>query len=224
MCVNTSGICGHTLAHRTISGILALILEANAEMCDVRNRRQAGCRIFVLFALMCFLSNLTIAQSRTAILEVNADKVENLLSPTLYGQFAEFMYEDIKRGLSAELIRDRGFDEQPNAMGLPRYWERDPDDRNDDSALHFSWDGDVFLPANSDSNTLSSQHSLRVEIRGNGGQRHGFHQEWIPIRAGIEYRGYLWLKSADYSGDVTVMLEADQTGGEHYASATHSHR
>jgi len=205
----------HDFGHTT-----ALILEVNTEICDVRNHRQAGCRIFVLFALMCFLSNPTIAQSRTAILEVNADKVENFLSPTLYGQFAEFMYEGIKGGLTAELIRDRGFDEQPNALGLPRYWERDPDDRNDDSALHFSWDGDVFLPANSDSNTLSSQHSLRVEIPGNGGQRHGIHQEWIPIHAGIEYRGYLWLKSADYSGDVAVMLEADQTGGEHYAGAT----
>jgi hypothetical protein len=114
----------HNFGHTT-----ALILEVNAEICDVRNRRQAGCRIFGLFALMCFLSGPTIAQSRTAILEVNADKVENFLSPTLYGQFAEFMYEGIKGGLSAELIRDRGFDEQPNALGLPRYWERDPDDR-----------------------------------------------------------------------------------------------
>lgn len=185
----------------------------------MRNRRQAGCRIFVLFTLICSLSCPTIAQSRTAILEVKAGKVENFLSPTLYGQFAEFMYEGIKGGLSAELIRDRGFDEQPNALGLPRYWERDPDDRNDDSTRHFLWDDHVFLPANSDSNTLSSQRSLRVEIRGNGGQRHGIHQESSPIQGGMEYRGYVWLKSADYIGDVTVMLEAEQTGGEHYASA-----
>ena len=60
------------------------------------------------------------------------------------------MFEDIKGGLSAELIRDRGFDEQPNAMGLPRYWERDPDDRNDDGAMHFTWDHDVYLPVTED--------------------------------------------------------------------------
>jgi len=131
-------------------------------MCDVRSHPQAGCRIFVLFALLCLLPGSAIAQSRSARLEINADKVENRVSPTLYGQFAEFMYEGIKGGLSAELIRDRGFDEQPNALGLPRYWERDPDDRNDDSGLHFSWAGDVFLPADGDGNTLSSQHSLGV--------------------------------------------------------------
>ena len=89
---------------------------------------------------------LTSAIAQTATLEIDANKVENTLSPTLYGQFAEFMFEDIKGGLSAELIRDRGFDEQPNALGLPRYWERDPDDRNDDSALHFTWDVNTHLP------------------------------------------------------------------------------
>ena len=79
------------------------------------------------------------------------------------------MFEDIKGGLSAELIRDRGFDEQPNALGLPRYWERDPDDRNDDGAMHFTWDADVYLPVYGDQNTLPSQHSLRVDIHGDGG-------------------------------------------------------
>jgi len=160
------------------------------------------------------------AQTATATLVIDANKVENVLSPTLYGQFAEFMFEDIKGGLSAELVRDRGFDEQPNALGLPRYWERDPDDRNDDGAMHFTWDAEVYLPVNGDQNTLPSQHSLRAEIHGEEGQRRGIRQGWIPIRSGIEYRGYVWLKSADYIGDVAVVLEADQTGGEQYASAT----
>ena len=70
------------------------------------------------------------------------------------------MYEDIKGGLSPELIRDRGFDEQLNASGLLRYWEHNPDQWNDDGALHFSWDRKVFLLASGDSNTLSSQDSL----------------------------------------------------------------
>ena len=167
-----------------------------------------------------FLASAAIAQTATATLAIDANQVENLLSPTLYGQFAEFMFEDIKGGLSAELIRDRGFDEQPNALGLPRYWERDPDDRNDDGALHFTWDADVYLPVDGDQNTLPSQHSLRVEIHGDVGQRRGIHQGWIPIRSGLEYHGYIWLKGADYAGDVEVTLEADQTGGEQYASAT----
>jgi alpha-N-arabinofuranosidase len=162
---------------------------------------------------------LTSAIAQTATLEIDANKVENTLSPTLYGQFAEFMFEDIKGGLSAELIRDRGFDEQPNALGLPRYWERDPDDRNDDSALHFTWDGNTHLPIDYNQAALANQHSLRVDVHRDDGQRHGIHQGSIPIRAGTAYQGYLWLKGEDYAGDVEVALEVDQTGGERYTSA-----
>ena len=179
---------------------------------------RTTCRGFVRYLLaVCFAAAPVIAQ--TATLEIDAEKVENAISPGLYGQFAEFMFEDIKGGLSAELIRDRGFDEQPNALGLPRYWERDPDDRNDDGAMHFFWDADVYLPIDGDRNTFPSQHSLRVDIHGDDSLRRGIHQGWIPVRSGVEYRGYVWLRSVGYVGDVEVVLEADQTSGEQYASA-----
>ena len=161
------------------------------------------------------------AQNTTgATLTIEADKVENVISQSLYGQFAEFMFQDIKGGLDAELVRDRGFDEQPNALGLPRYWERDPDDRNDDAALHFGWDADVYLPVNEDENTLPGEHSLRVDVQSEFEQRRGIRNKvWIPVHAGLDYRGYVWLKNADYVGKIVVTLEADQTGGEPYASA-----
>ena len=155
----------------------------------------------------------------TATLTIDTNTVENVISPSLYGQFAEFMFQDIKGGLDAELVRDRGFDEQSNALGLPRYWERDPDDRNDDAALRLAWDADVYLAVNGDKNTLASQHSLRVDVQSEFEQRRGVHQGWIPVRAGIDYEGYIWLKSADYVGKVVIALEADQTDGEEYASA-----
>lgn len=129
------------------------------------------------------------------------------------------MFEDIKGGLYAELVRDRGFNEAPNALGLPRYWERDPDDRDDDDALHFAWDASVYSPARGDANTLSPQHSIRVDIDRDDGRRRGLRQGWIPLRKGLEYHGYVWLKTTDYSGTITVALEADETGGERYASA-----
>lgn len=174
------------------------------------------CGLFVRYLLTFCFATPVIAQ--TASLEIDANRVENGISPTLYGQFAEFMFEDIKGGLSAELIRDRGFDEQPNALGLSRYWERDPDDRNDDGAVKFSWDSDVYVPVDGDQTMLSSQHSLRVDIHDDDSQRRGIHQGWIPVRSGVEYQGYVWLKSADYVGEVEVALEADQTSGEQYAS------
>ncbi|HZQ95370.1 MAG TPA: alpha-L-arabinofuranosidase C-terminal domain-containing protein [Candidatus Sulfotelmatobacter sp.] len=184
----------HTAA-RTVSRLLQQVLLLNCFLCAAR------------------------AQNAAATLTIDASKVENSISPTLYGQFAEFMFQDIKGGLDAELVRDRGFDEQPNALGLPRYWERDPDDRNDDGGLRFSWDSGVYLPTVGGENTLPSQHSLRVDVHREAPQRRGVHQGWIPVRAGLDYRGYVWLKSADYVGNAVITLEADQTGGEQYASA-----
>src|SRR5687767_14697228 len=60
--------------------------------------------------------------TQTATVTIDARKVNNQISPSLYGQFLEFMYEGIKRGLHAELIRNRSFEEPPNIMGLSRYW------------------------------------------------------------------------------------------------------
>jgi hypothetical protein len=81
-----------------------------------------------------------------ASITIDTQKVENRISPMFYGQFMEFMYEDIKGGLYAELLRDRSFEEPANPIGLPRDWERDPDDRNDDTALKFHWDDSLFYP------------------------------------------------------------------------------
>src|SRR5829696_10031192 len=84
--------------------------------------------------------------AHAASIRIDARRVENRISPLLYGQFLEFMYEGMKFGLHAELLRDRGFEESPNALGLPRHWERYPDDRNDDYGLSFSRDGSAHYP------------------------------------------------------------------------------
>src|SRR5437899_8817902 len=123
--------------------------------------------------------------------EIDADRVEGQISPVLYGQFDEFMFEGVKRGLTAEVIRDRSFDENPNAIGLPRYWEREPDDRNDDPALHFRWDDSVFYPAATDFQTERVEHSLRVDVSSKDDQRRGIRQGGIPAQEGIPYHGYL---------------------------------
>ena len=88
---------------------------------------------FALLACAIFLPPAEAAlQTAAASIEIDAGKVEGRLSPLLYGQFAEFMFENIKGGLHAEMIRNRGFEETPNATGLSRYWEPYPDGRNDD--------------------------------------------------------------------------------------------
>jgi len=127
----------------------------------------------------------------------------------------EFMFEGIKRGLQAELIRDRSFEEAPNGIGLPRNWERYPDDRNDDYALSFAWDDQFPYPLRK---SETKEHSLRVKAGDGVIQRHGIYQSRIPIRAGIEYRGYVWLRTTDYAGPVTIALESDVNINQVYAA------
>src|SRR2546429_85706 len=154
-----------------------------------------------------------------AAVEIDADRVEGQISPVLYGQFDEFMFEGVKRGLTAELIRDRSFDEAPNAIGLPRYWEREPDDRNDDPGLHFHWDDAVYYPTRHEFMSERTEHSLRVNLAEDDGQRRGIRQGGIPIRQGLPYHGYLWIKTDVFKARIHVALEADRTGGETYSSA-----
>jgi alpha-L-arabinofuranosidase len=161
-----------------------------------------------------------IARAAEARITVDATVVEAQIDPRLYGQFLEFMYEGIKGGLSAELVRNRGFEEAPNNIGLSRHWERHPDDRIDDYGLRFAWDDAVACPVSLDHfDEKPTQHSLRVEAGGGLVERHGIYQPRIPVRAGVDYHGSLWLKTTGYDGPVAVALEEDASGGRVYAEA-----
>ena len=114
----------------------------------------------------------------------------------------------------------RGFEEAPNAIGLSRDWERYPDDRIDDYGLSFQWDDTVALPVSLDAlDEKPVPHSLRVDAGGGIVERHGIHQPRLPVRAGIAYRGSLWLKTTGYEGPLVVALEEDVAGGRTYAEA-----
>jgi len=160
------------------------------------------------------------ARSDGGRITVDAAVVEGGIDPRLYGQFAEFMFEGVKGGLSAELLRDRGFDEPPSAIGLSRHWERHPDDRNDDYGLSFHWDDAVaYRPSLDFFAEEPVQRSLRVDVGEGVVERHGFYQPRIPVRAGLAYHGYLWLKTTGYEGRIVVALEEDVSGGPAYAEA-----
>ncbi|HEX5889823.1 MAG TPA: hypothetical protein VFY61_14035, partial [Pyrinomonadaceae bacterium] len=164
---------------------------------------------------------LTAQTTQRASISIDARKVENRISPLLYGQFLEFMYEGIKGGLHAELLRNRSFEEPPNVIGLSRNWERYPDDRNDDYALSFHWDTQFAYPQQRQIKIENEvqEHSLRVEAGEGVIERHGIYQPRIPIRSGLEYRAYVWLRTTDYNGNVTVALESDSDQRQVYAAA-----
>ena len=85
------------------------------------------------------------------------------------------MYEGVKGGLSAELLRNRGFEEAANAIGLSRHWERYPDDRNDDYGLSFAWDDAVAYPVSARATSTRSPSSTRFGWTLSDGivERHG---------------------------------------------------
>jgi len=169
----------------------------------------------------------------TATIEIDAAKVENRISPLLYGQFIEFMYEGIKGGLHAELIRNRGFDSfasaEPSAdkspakatgdkaSVLPRYWERYPDDRIDDYGIQFASEGRTPDPARPRFEGSMEGTALRIQVRPAVVSRHGLFQSRVPIRQGVEYRGSIWIKTDAFDGEVGVALEADLAGARAYA-------
>src|SRR6188474_3165038 len=111
----------------------------------------------------------------SAVLGAQAPSAARIvIDARLYGQFLEFMYEGVKGGLAAELLRSRGFEEAPNAIGLSRDWERYPDDRIDDYGLSFVWDDTIALPVSLDPlDEKPAQHSLRVDAGGGIVERHG---------------------------------------------------
>src|SRR5690242_2379433 len=154
-----------------------------------------------------------------ASLTVNSAKVEGAISPALYGQFMEFMFEGVKGGVTAELIRNRSFEEAANAIGLSRDWERYPDDRDDDYALNFQWDAANAYPVRQATAAAPPEHSLRIDVDRGVIVSHGVFQSRIPVRSDVSYHGYLWVKAKSCNGNITVTLETDVLGGAAYAEA-----
>jgi len=178
-------------------------------------RRSSSRLLCFVLASASQITSVSAQAIQTASITIDAGKVENRVSPLLYGQFMEFMFEGIKRGLQAELIRNRSFEETPDVIGLSRNWERYPDDRNDDYALSFAWDDQFPYPPRK---SEPKEHSLRVRAGDGVIKRHGFYQSRIPIRAGIQYHGHIWLRTTDYAGPITIALESDVNVGQAYTA------
>jgi alpha-N-arabinofuranosidase len=159
----------------------------------------------------------------SATIRISASRAEGKVDPLLYGQFLEYMFECIKFGLHAELLRDRGFEEAANVIGLPRDWDRYPDNRDDD-ALAFAPDASVFYPDRNEAEPAAKRHSLRIRVDRGIIRRHGLSQGRIPVRANTDFVGSFWLKTDDYEGRVSASLESEVEGTPPYAVTVVEHR
>jgi len=158
-------------------------------------------------------------QQTTATIEIDTSAVEGQISPLLYGQFVEFMFEGVKSGLHAELLRDRGFEQTPDSTGLSRDWQRYPDDRLDDYAMSFHRDDGVAYPGVKTSDGTTGGHSMRFELKPGVIARHGVYQPRVSVQQGLEYHGYVWARTSSFDGALTIALEADASDGAAYATS-----
>ena len=97
-------------------------------------KAQSCRRLIVAGIAVVLLCSVATAQQKSAqaTIRVDASKRLNAISLLLYGHFAEFMFEDIKGGLWAELLQNRGFEMTAPPPSLSQSWDRYPDNRNDD--------------------------------------------------------------------------------------------
>jgi alpha-N-arabinofuranosidase len=156
-----------------------------------------------------------VAPPLAATIEIDAGTVENRISPLLYGQFLEFMYEGIKGGLHAELIANRGFDADPTG-GLPPRWQRYPDDRIDDYGIVFKSEPRPLGARSERFEGIVEPTAVRIELKPAVVARHGLFQSRVPVRQGLEYRGSIWIKTDGFEGEVRAALEADRSTGPTY--------
>lgn len=165
----------------------------------------------------------------SASISVDASQIVGHLNPDLYGSFMELMAWDVKYGLYAEMIHDRSFEEAIDSLGLPRGWNLEPDERNDNvGAIRFEQTTETAYPATNLA-TRNPGHSLRITVSAPdiADTRKGLSQGSISVNRDSSYVGYLWFKVPDgpngFKGRVTVALEEDVTGGKTYGTTRIDH-
>jgi alpha-N-arabinofuranosidase len=188
--------------------------------------RRVALWVAVALTIIGFSAICSAQRSQTAEIQIDASRVVNHISPRMYAAFTEMMAEDVKRGLTAEMLHNRSFEEAPDYLGLPAGWRLEPDERNDNvGAIRFAPTTDEAYPAMNLA-THAPEHSLRVTLAPGDiiDRRRGLSQGRLSVVAGQRYRGYVWIKTASgkaaYTGPMIVALEEDNTDGRRYAEAT----
>ncbi len=183
-------------------------------------------RTVVLAALPFLLAAPLLSQqgAAPASIHIEPSQVIHPINPRMYAAFVEMMAEDVKRGLTAEMLLDRSFEEPADYLHLPAHWQLEPDERNDNvGAIQFAEAAEDAYPR-VDAATRQPNHSLRITVHPGDitDARRGLSQGRLSVAAGKAYQGYFWAKipaTDGYIGRVRIALEEDNTDGAVYAEA-----
>lgn len=166
----------------------------------------------------------------SATIRIDASERLNPVSDLLYGHFAEFMFENIKHGMWAELLVNRGFENLAPPPAASHYWERYPDVRNHANGFRMDGKG-IGVPEQG--YPLSYENRAQILVNSLPEQSgHGIYQSGLDLRRGVTYGGSVWLRASgvarteagleaagEFDGSIRVSLEENRSGGIVYAAA-----
>ncbi len=190
----------------------------------------------IIIAILSAIVTSTLAQQKATI-TIDAGKKGNPVSPTLHGIFFEEISHAGEGGLYAELIQNRGFEDAniPPGMTLtdgfivpprtPHFsmpnngvsdWKMEWPIKSDYPAWSYKANGNAVLQVSRTTITPlnnSTPHSLQVDISSADNNNtatiinEGF---WgINVVAGNSYKLNFYLRSNEYKGSVTAMLQGE---------------
>ena len=132
-------------------------------------KRALACAFFMLTGSFASSQSATI---QAATIKVGTTRVVNHVSPRMYASFVEMMAEDVKWGMTAEMVHDRSFEEAPDYLGLPAEWQLEPDERNDNvGAIRFTPTTEEAYPR-INAATKAQEHGLKITLAPADNYRH----------------------------------------------------
>jgi len=128
-------------------------------------------------------------------IEIDAASIIAKVNPNIYGNFIEFIDDCINKGMWAELLLNRGFEnEDSNNDGVSEPWY--PTGMND--IVKYSMD---------EYNSYNSRYSQKIEVVNHYGGYGGIAQGNLRIFNNETYNGYVWVKSSNENMVVEVRIK-----------------
>lgn len=129
-------------------------------------------------------------------IEVDLSKKLGDISPFIYGNFIEFLHDCIDRGMWAELLLNRGFENKDtNGDGVSDPWY--PVGYNDS-----------FIYSMDCEEKYNSRYSQKIETVNHYGGFRGVAQQGLRLLKEEHYKGYIWAKAEDFEGAVVVIAKS----------------
>lgn len=118
------------------------------------------------------------------------------ISPFIYGNFIEFIQDCINKGMWAELLLNRGFEnEDANGDGVSDPWY--PIGYND--FFEYSLDSEE---------KYNSRYSQRIKVINHYGGYRGIAQSGLKFDEKEFYKGYIWAKAKSFKGLVSIVAKS----------------